>query len=280
MTRARVPCNFKLPMTSQLQGIIALSMFHFSTAFANTFPENSYSEEIEKSTSTPILPEQENERNYCFSDTVSEPGHLEELPGLQFIKSPFKLIRKGSKSSRGAKNMQASDPPTPNPSSASDISLPDPDRGVTAVTVAEMLERPVALSARLRFDCKLHTKYSIKSQSLFKTEARWKRKKILTLNNSIAINFLKFSDRIQCSKSERVYDELSVLQSTSHFVLREHLQNLSITDGESEHPFAISFEDVAAAAFRIRKGIVKTPCEVRTGELISVLLCIILIPLY
>ena len=46
-----------------------------------------------------------------------------------------------------------------------------------------------------------------------------------------------------------------------NFFLREHLQKLSIS-GESEHPFAISFEDVAAAAFRIRKGIVKTPCEV------------------
>ncbi|XP_028405288.1 uncharacterized protein LOC114527795 [Dendronephthya gigantea] len=49
--------------------------------------------------------------------------------------------------------------------------------------------------------------------------------------------------------------------------LREHLRNLSIT-GESENPFAISFEDVAAASFRIRKGIVRTPCEkTRISEL-------------
>lgn len=54
-----------------------------------------------------------------------------------------------------------------------------------------------------------------------------------------------------CHKTAKSFDFLS----------REHLQNLSIT-GESDHPFAISFEDVAAAAFRIRKGIVKTPCEV------------------
>ena len=32
--------------------------------------------------------------------------------------------------------------------------------------------------------------------------------------------------------------------------------------GDPDRSFAISFEDVAAAAFRIRKGVAKTPCEV------------------
>ena len=125
-----------------------MSMFHFSTAIANTFPENSFTKEIAKSTSTPILAKQENdEAIYSFSSTVSEPGRLEELPGPEFVKSPFKLKLGESKTST---IMQASDPPTPNPSSALDVSLTDTDRGTSTVTVAEMLERPVALSARLR----------------------------------------------------------------------------------------------------------------------------------
>ncbi|XP_046864507.1 L-threonine dehydratase catabolic TdcB-like [Xenia sp. Carnegie-2017] len=44
---------------------------------------------------------------------------------------------------------------------------------------------------------------------------------------------------------------------------RDYLRNLSIS-GESDQPFAISFEDVAAAAYRIRKGVVKSPCEKTT----------------
>jgi hypothetical protein len=123
-----------------------MSMFRYSTVITNTSPENSFPEEIDKSISTPnILQQKEKDEGfYGFSDTVSEPDHFRESAEPEFVKSPFKLRRKGSKTSRRAKNMEASDPPTPN---VSDTSLV-PERA--APTVGEMLERPVALSARLR----------------------------------------------------------------------------------------------------------------------------------
>jgi hypothetical protein len=118
----------------------------FSFSIGNKFPENNFFQELVKSSSTPVLQQQEKDEGFNgFSDTVSEPGRLRELPGLEFVKGPFKLKRKGSKTSRSAKNMDASDPPSPN---ASDASLTVPEQGAEAN--AEVLERPVALSARLR----------------------------------------------------------------------------------------------------------------------------------
>lgn len=121
-----------------------MSMFRYSTVITNTSPENSFPEEIDNSISTSnILQQKEKDEGfYGFSDTVSEPDRFRESAEREFVKSPFKLRRKGSK--RRAKNMEASDPPTPN---VSDTSLV-PERA--APTVGEMLERPVALSARLR----------------------------------------------------------------------------------------------------------------------------------
>lgn len=39
------------------------------------------------------------------------------------------------------------------------------------------------------------------------------------------------------------------------------LKNLNPITGESEEPILVSFEDVSAASYRIRKGVKKTPCE-------------------
>lgn len=38
---------------------------------------------------------------------------------------------------------------------------------------------------------------------------------------------------------------------------------------EAEAPVIVSFEDVSAAAYRIRKGIKKTPCEVSGNRYID-----------
>ena len=122
-------------------------MLRLSTAVTYNFQEKSLPEGIEKSISTPILQEQEkDEESDCFSDTVSEPDRFQELSGAHFVKSPFKLKRKRSKTSRRVKNMDASDPPTPN---VSDNSLAVQGQAAPA-SVKDMLERPVALSARLR----------------------------------------------------------------------------------------------------------------------------------
>lgn len=122
-------------------------MLRFSTAVIYNFQEKNLLHGIEKSISTPILQEQEKDEGFdCFSDTVSEPDRFQERSGTQFVKNPFKLKRKGSKTSRRVKEMDASDPPTPN---VSDNSLAVQGRTAPA-SVGEMLERPVALSARLR----------------------------------------------------------------------------------------------------------------------------------
>ena len=122
-------------------------MLRLSTAVTYNFQEKSLLEGIEKSISTPILQEQEKDGEFdCFSDTVSEPDRFQELSGAHFVKSPFKLKRKRSKTSRRVKNMDASDPPTPN---VSDNSLAVQGQAAPA-SVKDMLERPVALSARLR----------------------------------------------------------------------------------------------------------------------------------
>jgi hypothetical protein len=39
-------------------------------------------------------------------------------------------------------------------------------------------------------------------------------------------------------------------------------------DPESEKPVRISFEDVTAASFRIKDGIVRTVCEVGIGDIL------------
>ena len=50
--------------------------------------------------------------------------------------------------------------------------------------------------------------------------------------------------------------------------LRAHLQKMSLK-GDHEEPVPINFEDICAAAFRICKGVAKTPCEVRVQILVS-----------
>ena len=122
-------------------------MLQFSTAVSYNFQEKILPQGIEKSTSTPILQQQEKDEGFeCFSDTVSEPDRFQERSESHLVKSPFKLKRKRSKSSRRVKKMEASDPPTPN---VSDNSLVVEGR-TTPASVVEILERPVALSARLR----------------------------------------------------------------------------------------------------------------------------------
>lgn len=49
--------------------------------------------------------------------------------------------------------------------------------------------------------------------------------------------------------------------------LRAHLQKMSLK-GDTEEAVPISFEDICAAAFRICKGVAKTPCEVHAILLI------------
>lgn len=39
------------------------------------------------------------------------------------------------------------------------------------------------------------------------------------------------------------------------------LKHLNPITGETEEPVLVSFEDVSAASYRIRKGVKKTPCE-------------------
>ena len=40
------------------------------------------------------------------------------------------------------------------------------------------------------------------------------------------------------------------------------LKSLNPVTGESDEPILVGFEDVSAAAYRIRKGVRKTPCDV------------------
>ncbi len=40
------------------------------------------------------------------------------------------------------------------------------------------------------------------------------------------------------------------------------LKSLNPITGESDEPILVGFEDVSAAAFRIRQGVKKTPCDV------------------
>ena len=46
--------------------------------------------------------------------------------------------------------------------------------------------------------------------------------------------------------------------------LASKLRHLNPVTGESDEPILVGFEDVSAAAYRIRKGVKKTPCEVST----------------
>ena len=58
----------------------------------------------------------------------------------------------------------------------------------------------------------------------------------------------------------------SAPKSTSEAVsgLAHKLRHLNPVTGESDEPILVGFEDVSAAAYRIRKGVKKTPCEVST----------------
>lgn len=75
----------------------------------------------------------------------------------------------------------------------------------------------------------------------------------IKLNNPLYVLWLNYHDD---------HDHDVVMQWSKITSYRDYLRNLSIS-GESDQPFAISFEDVAAAAYRIRKGVAKSPCEVR-----------------
>lgn len=46
--------------------------------------------------------------------------------------------------------------------------------------------------------------------------------------------------------------------------LAHKLRHLNPVTCESDEPILVGFEDVSAAAYRIRKGVKKTPCEVST----------------
>ena len=121
-------------------------MFDLSAVIANRFLENSVSEDLDKPTSTDVFKQLEKEgRVDGFSHSDSEPDRLPEFPATAFVKSPFKLKRKESKTSKRTENMEASDPPTPN---VSDTAVTESER--VPPTIVGILERPVALSARLR----------------------------------------------------------------------------------------------------------------------------------
>ena len=47
---------------------------------------------------------------------------------------------------------------------------------------------------------------------------------------------------------------------------------LNPVTGESDEPILVGFEDVSAAAYRIRKGIKKTPCEVNICRKLAIIL--------
>lgn len=46
---------------------------------------------------------------------------------------------------------------------------------------------------------------------------------------------------------------------------------LNPVTGESDEPILVGFEDVSAAAYRIRKGIKKTPCEVNICRKLAII---------
>ena len=59
--------------------------------------------------------------------------------------------------------------------------------------------------------------------------------------------------------SETSQDESSILDSLSSLDISLH----SMSEIMDKEPVRISFEDITAASFRIRDGIVKTLCEVK-----------------
>lgn len=120
-----------------------MSMFNSSTTIAEKFPENSLLDGIEGSTPTSLSQQQEKKGIFEDSpDTVSEPDRLRDNSRSKFVKNPFQLKLRGVKTSKRDKNMETlDDPPTPNTL----------DTAVDQNT-GEVLERPVALSARLRLD--------------------------------------------------------------------------------------------------------------------------------
>lgn len=117
-------------------------MFRFTSAITNKFQDSSlFSGEIEKSASTPSFTCKDDPE---FSDTASEPDlyQVTEIPEPEFQRSPFKL-RRGSKSSKRQRNSMHA--PFPSPEASSETI-----RSERSPTISESLERPVALSPRLR----------------------------------------------------------------------------------------------------------------------------------
>ena len=58
-------------------------------------------------------------------------------------------------------------------------------------------------------------------------------------------------------KADSVDEEIRPFENSANPLIRQ----LSLT-GECQDPIKISFEDISAAAYRIKSGIRKTPCEV------------------
>lgn len=95
--------------------------------------------QIEESASNPVLVPSRITFEEEFPDTISEPG-------FDFVKNPFKLKRRFSKPLRRMSR------------SIQEYDLPDLSRAnllmKEAVEAADDLERPVALSVRLRYQYK------------------------------------------------------------------------------------------------------------------------------
>ena len=61
------------------------------------------------------------------------------------------------------------------------------------------------------------------------------------------------------SSVEESVDEIRPFENSINPLIRK----LSLS-GESDDPITITFEDVSASAYRIKSGIRRTPCEVRS----------------
>lgn len=116
-------------------------MFRFTSAITNKFQGSLVSGEIEKSASTPAFTCKDDPE---FSDTASEPDlyQVTEIPEPEFQRRPSKL-RRGSKSAKRQRNPMHASLPSPADNSETIPRERSP-------TISESLERPVALSPRLR----------------------------------------------------------------------------------------------------------------------------------
>lgn len=133
--------NNNVTITVVLVASARTAMFRFSSAITSRFQDNAPSSEIEKSNSTPTLTGSD-DRISEFSDTVSEPDHDTEVHASDLARSPFKF-KKGSKSSKKRQKAMPASFPSP-------ADTPETPSGGRSPTIAESLERPVALSPRLR----------------------------------------------------------------------------------------------------------------------------------